>query len=128
MSGVAQGLAHHLLHLHAFVVGIIHPSLWDKWYTYIRDHPERAFVPRYVAEDDAMLSLITIAVAPPDFPDHFVLHPWRVEIRRPNICVLQPRPYLMAATLEDARALLPRGAHRIDGVELIPLYREAWLL
>lgn len=103
-------------------------GLWHKWYAFTRDNPIEAFVPRRIPEVVTYLEIIAIAAGPPDFPDHYVLHPWRIEVTKPERPWLQPGPYMMAPTLSEARKLLPARAQRLEAVELVSLYREAYLL
>lgn len=102
-------------------------GLWSKWHAFAWEHPDEAFAPKKVPDSRTGLEFICIAVGPPDFPDLFVLHPYRMVKDQTERVFLQPGPYVMASTLTEARALLPVGAQHMRDVPLVGLYREAWL-
>jgi hypothetical protein len=107
--------------------------LWQTWTAYLREHPHDAFVPRKIADDDALLTVIAIrhgkGLDGEDASfDHtmYALHPWRVARDEPTMPVLQPGPYSMSETLAGAQALLPAGATLID-LPMVDGYLEAYV-
>jgi hypothetical protein len=108
--------------------GMIRAKLWTRWYEYVRDNPQRAFKPHRVSDADVALEAWVLALNEPDFPGMVVIHPWRVSRDDPATPYLQPGPYLMAETVDGARALVPPSATLLEGVPLVDRYSEAWLL
>lgn len=103
-------------------------KLWTAWYEYMRDHPEHAFRPVRVGDEDSALEVWMLAPNEADFPGMVVIHPWRVRRASPEDPWLQPPPYVMTASLEATRHVLPASALLLEDVPLIDRYCEAWLL
>lgn len=110
------------------LIGSFRARLWSRWNEYARDHPDEAFTPRRISDEDASLEVWVLAPNEPDFPGMVVIHPWRVPRDGPERICLQPPPYVMAESVEAARALLPPSATSLAGVPLVDRYLEAWLV
>jgi hypothetical protein len=93
----------------------------------------RAFRPRRVADADTVLEVWCLTEHA--FPGYVTIEPWRAlrprdggEERRRVEPYLQPPPYMMASSLEAARALVPPTALKLEGFDLLDRYVEAWLV
>lgn len=102
-----------------------------RWYEYVRDHPNEAYRPRRLSDEDTAFEVWMMA--PFEFDGMVTIHRWRATVthddrRAYQRAYLQPPPYLMLPTLEAARAQLPPSATKLGDVPLPDRYSEAWLL